>query len=156
MMGGGLVQAVGGGIEELGVASDSLPFDFQTKAHLSGVLRAAFAEDKWGEEDGKAVKSMWTGNMGFTYDSLPFVGKLPFSLTKREVEPNSPSSEWIAAGFNGEGMVQAWRSGIAIAQMLLEEIDPEKTFGWQEWFPELLFVTEERMKNSNPHTRENP
>ncbi|KAL5315469.1 hypothetical protein ACEPPN_016337 [Leptodophora sp. 'Broadleaf-Isolate-01'] len=155
MMGGGFAQAVGGGIEDLGVATDGLPFNFHTKVHLSGILRAAFAEEIWGEEDGKAVKSKWTGNMGFTHDSLPFVGKLPSSLTGRDLEPKVSGSEWIAAGFNGEGMVHAWRSGVALAQMLLEEIAPKKTYGWQEWFPDLLLVTEERIKRSLPLSQEN-
>lgn len=67
--------------------------------------------------------------MGFTYDSLPLVGKLPSSLTGRNLPPKSLGSEWMAAGFNGEGMVHAWRSGIAVAQMLLEHIDPMKIYG---------------------------
>ncbi|KAK0099766.1 hypothetical protein ONS95_013343 [Cadophora gregata] len=148
MMGGGFAQGSGGGVEDVGVATDTCDFDFYTKVHLSGILRAAFAEDKWGEEDSKPIKSMWTGNMGFTRDSLPFVGKVPSSLTGRKLHQKSLGSEWIAAGFNGEGMVHAWRSGIAVAQMVLEDIDPKSCYGWQEWFPEQLLITEERLKVS--------
>ncbi|PVH81662.1 putative FAD dependent oxidoreductase [Cadophora sp. DSE1049] len=150
MMGGGFAQGLGGGIEDFGVATDSRPFDFHTKVHLSGILRAAFAEEKWGEEDSKPIKSMWTGNMGFTHDSLPLVGKLHSSLTGRNLHPKSIGSEWIAAGFNGEGMVHAWRSGVAVAQMMLEDLAPNSSYGWQEWFPDQLLVTEERLKMSAP------
>ena len=154
MMGGGFAQGSGGGLEDFGVATDSRPFDFHTKVHLTGILRAAFAEDKWGEEESTPIKSMWTGNMGFTYDSLPFVGKVPSSLTGRSVHPKSVGSEWIAAGFNGEGMVHAWRSGIAVAQMILEAITPNSSHGWQEWFPDQLLISEERIQNSDLQSHE--
>lgn len=147
MLGGGVAQAVGKGVEDIGVATDGLPFNFHTKVHLAGVLRAVFAEEHWGSEDGKAIKSMWTGNLGFTNDNLPFVGKLPRNLTERDVS-NADGAEWIAAGYNGEGMIHAWRSGIAVAQMILEEMVPGKKFGWEQWLPEQLLITEERVITS--------
>ena len=122
--------------------------------HLTGILKAAFAEENWGEEDKKPIKSMWTGNMGFTYDSLPFVGKVPSSLTGRKVHPKSAGSEWIAAGFNGEGMVHTWRSGIAVAQMILEDSTTNSSRGWQEWLPDQLLITEERIQNSDLQSQE--
>lgn len=149
MLGGGVAQAVGGGIYDMGVASDSLPFDLHTKIHLCGALRAIFAPDYWGEENGTAVKSMWTGNMGFSTDGLPFVGRLPVSLTGRDsMVASKTGAEWVAAGFSGEGMVHAWRSGVAVAQMVLEDISPENTSDWREWLPTEMEITEERIKDA--------
>ncbi|KAG1775012.1 hypothetical protein EV702DRAFT_973857 [Suillus placidus] len=47
--------------------------------------------------------------------------------------------EWIAAGYSGEGMVHAWLSGKAMAEMVLgHEVE--------EWFQDIIRVSEKRWK----------
>lgn len=54
--------------------------------------------------------------MGFSFDELPLVGKLPRSLTNR-----GGDGEWIAAAFNGYGMANCLLSGEALVKMMLGE-----------------------------------
>jgi hypothetical protein len=156
MLGGGLAQASRRGIKEIGIANDLRELELGTKIHLSGVARGVFEPEVWGEEEGKAVKSMWTGIMGFTSDELPFVGKLSTAVTgKKFAEDKSTGSEWVAAGYSGEGMVNAWGCGTAVAQMVLEEMDVGFQSDWRDWFPEQMLVSEERLKDSILQIEEN-
>ena len=87
--------------------------------------------------------------MGFSTDDMPFVGKLPVSLTGRDLSGGVETGcEWVAAGYCGEGMVNAWRSGIAVGQMILEELSPEDKGDWQDWLPEEFCITDERIERS--------
>lgn len=143
MFGGGFAQGKGGGIADLGVATDS-GVDLYTDIHLSGALSAVFGRGNWGAVSGPAVEMMWTGNMGFSADGLPWVGRLPESLTRRgkDMDLEGRGQEWISAGFSGEGMVHAWLCGKALAWMILDDGQV------LSWFPEQMLVTEERIKAS--------
>jgi hypothetical protein len=121
-----LAQSLERGTNEVGIATDSGPLDFHTKIHLSGALRAIYAPETWGEESGTAVKVMWTGSLGVSTDKLPFVGKLPSSFTGRDSSSTQVGSEWTSVGYSGEGMVNVWRYGIAITQMVLEDMSQDK------------------------------
>ena len=79
--------------------------------------------------------------MGFTADGMPLVGRIPESVSGR---PRS-NGEWIAAGFNGYGMVNTWLCGEAVVDMMMSA-DGEVTKAVAEWFPEAYLVTEERMR----------
>ncbi|EKD16287.1 uncharacterized protein L3040_009481 [Drepanopeziza brunnea f. sp. 'multigermtubi'] len=81
------------------------------------------------------LRSSWSGIMGFTGDGLPLVGNLEEGLTGRK-----GGGEWIAAGFNGYGMVNCWMSGIAVANMVLGRGGDNKG-----WFPEAYLACEERL-----------
>ncbi|KAI0427343.1 FAD dependent oxidoreductase [Xylaria sp. FL1042] len=76
----------------------------------------------------------WTGIMGYSRDSHPFVGRVPGSfLAEAEGESASTSASasksnaengtvdglWISAAFTGHGMPVAPRCGIAVAEMML-------------------------------------
>ncbi|KAK5943818.1 hypothetical protein PMZ80_003099 [Knufia obscura] len=84
---------------------------------------------------GKASDSakVWSGILGYTADSLPFVGRLPRRLTWRD-----GSGEWIAAGYNGWGMVNGLLCGSAVAQMVLGK-------DLTAWFPETYGITDKRL-----------
>jgi glycine/D-amino acid oxidase-like deaminating enzyme len=147
MLGGGFAQGEGGGLAELGVSTDS-EISLYTEIHLSGALRAIFGGEKWGRVQGEPVQAMWTGSMAFSADGFPWVGRLPGVATGRS-EHGDEGAEWICAGFSGEGMVQAWLSGRALAQMLVAGDPklsgiPESGEGIATWFPEQLLVTEKR------------
>ncbi|KAJ3531727.1 hypothetical protein NM208_g8753 [Fusarium decemcellulare] len=110
MIGGGFFRSRQQGLDQVGIWDDSqvhaLPL-----MHVRGVMPTVF-EPQWGEGS-KFVKA-WTGILGFTGDLMPFVGPVP---GRRSSTPSS--GEWVAAGFNGEGMVWAWLCGTALAVMVL-------------------------------------
>ncbi|KFY12095.1 hypothetical protein V491_06912, partial [Pseudogymnoascus sp. VKM F-3775] len=136
MFGGGFVQAGFSGLVEMGVASDA-ELNENVAVHLRQGLGGAF--DNVGE-DKFEVKSMWTGNMGFSVDMLPWVGKLPESLTGRGP---GKGAEWVSVGYSGEGMVNAWLCGKALAMMILGEEESIK-----EWFPWHMGISEKRITES--------
>ena len=58
---------------------------------------------------------------------MPFVTRLDNGLTKREVSHASgicadeaDPGEWIAAGFNSEGMISAWLFGTALGLIVTQ------------------------------------
>ena len=64
------------------------------------------------------------------------------NLSKDTVGSMTLPAEWISAGYNGEGMVNAWLCGVALGLMILgrEDISAAKTSGrpqgkLHEWFP---------------------
>lgn len=146
MFGGGFAQGEGGGISDLGVSTDS-ELSLYADIHLSGALSVVFGREDWGAAPGSAVEQMWTGNMGFSADGFPWVGRLPGSLTGRGKDTDREGAEWVSTAFSGEGMVLAWMCGKALGKMLLlhdELLDRE--FADLSWFPEQMLVTEERAK----------
>jgi glycine/D-amino acid oxidase-like deaminating enzyme len=167
MLGGALLQSDGRGLDEIGVSNDA-DVNFNVGTYLSGVLPMLFGTKYWGADWGASrVKSMWTGIMGFTVDMMPFVGRLESSITGREVPKRKISSnkgkrlivepaEWIAAGYNGEGMVNAWLCGVAVGLMVVgsEGADLEAEPGMPggkvaDWLPvEYLLLRERLAKGS--------
>ncbi|GFP58500.1 hypothetical protein TASIC1_0010031100 [Trichoderma asperellum] len=150
MLGGGLFRSKDEGLDQIGVWDDGRTDAFPLM-HLRGSMATIF-EPKWGV--GGELRGAWTGIMGFTGDMLPFVGSLPAEMDVAVQSRKSKakrmqggfergaSGQWLAAGFNGEGMVWAWLSGVAVAIMMLglEEKDLEKAVGrpggrLDEWYP---------------------
>lgn len=159
MFGGGFARSEGGGIADLGIATDD-EMSLYCDIHLSGALPAVFGRQNWGEVQGDPVQAMWTGNMAFSTDGFPWVGQLPSSVTNRPGPTKSePGSEWVSAAFGGEGMVQAWLCGKALATMLLTR-DNELSSNADEdisWLPDQVLVTEERISKAVlPRTVESP
>lgn len=155
MYGGAFAQGIRGGIEEIGIATDS-ELSMYCDIHLSGALRAVFREN-WGVSKEDPVKSMWTGNMGFSSDGLPWVGRVSgLGLTGRdddeqEARITSSGAEWLSAAFSGEGMVHAWLCGKAVARMLLlheGRLTPGQADGDLSWFPPEMLVTKTRVKET--------
>ena len=153
MFGGGFAQSEGGGIEDLGITTDNA-LSLSADIHLSGALSAVFGRKNWGPVNGNAVKQMWTGNMGFSADGLPWVGMLSEKLTGRKRPANGEKiscGEWAAVAYSGEGMVNAWLCGKALATMVLQHCTSEgqgpANFA-PEWFPEQMLITDERIENS--------
>ncbi|KAK7468364.1 hypothetical protein VKT23_002880 [Stygiomarasmius scandens] len=118
----------------------------------------------YNEEFGKGrVIKAWSGIMGYSADRMPWVGRLPPKTAGREgpkypskagaAEETAASSlatsgEWIAAGFSGEGMVQAWMCGKALAGMVLGKDageDPAIPL-----LPDCLIITEKRWRRARP------
>lgn len=147
MFGGGFAQGESFGIADMGVPADN-EMSLAVDIHLSGALSAVFGRESWGCVQGNPVQAMWTGNMGFSTDGFPWVGQLPGSLTHRNGTSNKTGegAEWVCAAFCGEGMVQAWLSGKALATMILKK--DGHSVEDLSWFPDQMLVTEERIKNA--------
>jgi glycine/D-amino acid oxidase-like deaminating enzyme len=166
MIGGGMIQSGRKGFGEFGVASDA-ETNYLTGCHLGGVLPMGFGLENWGEDaPGGRMKNMWSGSLGLTADMMPFVGRLEPGLTGRTpvkaklskdaVGPVTLPAEWISAGYNGEGMVNAWLCGVALGLMVLgrEDISAAKTSGrphgkLEEWFPKEYICSQARVTNAS-------
>jgi glycine/D-amino acid oxidase-like deaminating enzyme len=74
----------------------------------------------------------WSGILGFTQDTMPFVGSLErFPGRQRQ---------WVCGGYHGIGMVKAWRSGEIMAGMLLGE-------GIGDKCPRSMLISDARMRD---------
>ncbi|TEY38116.1 hypothetical protein BOTCAL_0497g00060 [Botryotinia calthae] len=60
----------------------------------------------WENSDAK-IESIWTGVMGYSFDSNPHIGLVP-----------QRSGQFIIAGFNGHGMPVIWLAAKGLAEML--------------------------------------
>lgn len=160
LVGGGFMRSAKQGVDQVGIYDDGSALDTLTVSHIAGILPAIFAP-KWGV--GARVKQAWSGILGLTGDSLPFVGRLDTKRTGRKV-PNQKSlssdprrhGEWIAAGFCGEGMVWAWLCGIGLGIMIAgtEEEDVERLPGrpggkLAEWLPNELLISSRRIRTAD-------
>lgn len=150
MFGGGFANGEGGGVADLGISKDN-DMSVYLDIHLSGALSAVFGHESWGPVQGDPIQAMWTGNMAFSMDGFPWVGRLPTSATGRS-EPvgENTGSEWVCAAFGGEGMVQAWRCGKALGTMILKQDDQLVSTADPDlnWFPEQLLVSEKRISEA--------
>lgn len=161
MAGGGAVQSPEKGMDEFGIWRDDRS-SYSIRAYLDGLLPTIFGAHNWGADMGTRVKMAWTGCMGFTPDLLPYVGVLDQKITKRKAptvrsrKDAKQPGEWISAGFQGEGMVLAWLSGVAVGLMLVGEEDEifEQAPGIPsgkiaEWLPEEFVCSTRRLDRSN-------
>ncbi|KAJ5647388.1 hypothetical protein N7490_003760 [Penicillium lividum] len=66
--------------------------------------------------EGAKVDKIWSGVMGYSYDSNPHIGIVP-----------GESDQYILAGFNGHGMPVIWLSSKEMAKMIVEDVPFEDT-----------------------------
>ncbi|KAJ5378615.1 hypothetical protein N7509_011734 [Penicillium cosmopolitanum] len=157
MVGGGVIQSQDKGIDEFGIWRDD-QISYPVLAYLNGLMPTIFGTNIWGVDEAPRAKQAWTGCMGFTPDLLPFVGKLEDGLTQRKLEfpsekdDNKEAAEWISAGFQGEGMVMAWLSGVAVGMMIIGDEEggflecpgiPEGNV--QDWLPREFVCSKQRV-----------
>jgi len=91
IIGGGLARLPQEGLTEFGETDDT-SLNPLNSGYLANSLVEFFGKH-WGDDDEHGrIRSEWTGIMGFTPNSLPFVGALP-----------GREGMWISAGFNGAG-----------------------------------------------------
>jgi glycine/D-amino acid oxidase-like deaminating enzyme len=65
----------------------------------------------------------WTGIMGYSHDTHPYIGRSP-----------SEPQKWVIGGFHGHGMVRIWLCAKALVQQLLAQISVRPT-PWPAWMP---------------------
>jgi glycine/D-amino acid oxidase-like deaminating enzyme len=78
------------------------------------------------------MKDIWTGVMGYSYDSLPHLGKVP-----------GKPGQYILAGFNGHGMPIIWLAAKGIADMVAKGQSYQET-----GLPWIVQTTAERMEKA--------
>lgn len=107
MVGGGVIQSPGHGIDEFGIWRDD-GVSYTIRAYLEGLMPSIFETDNWGEDSrGSRVKRAWSGCMGFTSNMLPYVGRLDEKLTGRKVPRGSS-----VLGLKGTGWF--WRGCLGL------------------------------------------
>lgn len=84
------------------------------------------------EDSGAAVDSIWTGVMGYSYDSHPHIGAVP-----------GRKEQFILAGFNGHGMPVIWLAAKELALMATQDREFETTR-----LPRLFKTTQERIRKA--------
>jgi len=146
LLGGAPSQSGDDGFDEFGIASGADRGTF-IAAYLRGLLPTLYNP----EQETKFVSS-WTGIMGWSADLMPWVGKIPFSITRRPISPEGSSmenglqrGEWACAGYSGEGMTHIWGCGKALAMMMLG-----KKESIRDWFP-VLSSWDAVQPARNPH-----
>ncbi|CZR67852.1 uncharacterized protein PAC_17751 [Phialocephala subalpina] len=132
IIGGGLVKAAEEGLYEFGTTDDTTKNEGISK-YLAETTPRYFGST-WGEDhpDGR-IRKEWTGIMGYSSDGFPFVGEIP-----------GQKQLWVAASFQGHGMVLCWKSAEALFGMMGG--GSGKDGALKEWFPDVFKVSEERMK----------
>ena len=154
MLGGGAFRSKNNGLDQIGVWDDSRT-DVFTSAYLGGILPIVFSQEKQqrqAETSSRYLQQHWSGIISLTGDSLPFVGKLDSRVcAKNSGDTRDDAAEWIAAGYNGEGMVFAWLCGTALGLMIMgfehEDIPASPGFPGgtlNEWFPKELLLHKKR------------
>lgn len=73
------------------------------------------------QEEAEALRATyeWTGIMGYSGDSSPWVGRVPGTLVSGPNADTDTDRLWISAGYTGHGMPVAARCGIAVAETIL-------------------------------------
>lgn len=94
---------------------------------------AEYFGPQWGEDnlDGR-IRKQWTGIMGYSSQGFPLVGSVP------HVE-----NLWIAASFQGSGMVLCFHTAKALVTMMNDGDEEELN----EWFPRPFRMSEDRLKH---------
>ncbi|KAM0322255.1 hypothetical protein ACHAQA_009543 [Verticillium albo-atrum] len=130
VIGGGLVRPPEEGLEEYGTTDDATLNPIITNYLHDSTPR--YFGTNWGpdHQDGR-IRQAWTGIMGFSPDGLPFVGEMP-----------GEEGLWMAAGFQGHGMVLCWMCAQALAVMMSGRDGREL----QAWFPEAFRISEQRLQ----------
>ncbi|KAI0131398.1 FAD dependent oxidoreductase [Daldinia grandis] len=105
-------------------------FNEEVRDDAVGNFEACFPECRKGElSHGEGLQHAWTGIIGMTTDSVPFVGRI-----------ESLPGQWICAGFNGHGMARIFTCAPGIAKLILGG-------SWDDTgLPECFEITEERLE----------
>ncbi|QKX53265.1 uncharacterized protein TRUGW13939_00341 [Talaromyces rugulosus] len=114
-----------GGIVVGGAAAKFKPFKYQWYNNVDDSILIDAAKDYYNDymqrtyhgwdNSGAAVRQIWSGVMGYSYDSHPHIGSVP----------NKPG-QYINAGFNGHGMPVIWLSAKGLAKMIAHGAPFEK------------------------------
>ncbi|KAI4233574.1 MAG: hypothetical protein L6R40_007025 [Gallowayella cf. fulva] len=131
IIGGCATKAPEEGLYEWGTTDDTtIDHDIGQYVHDSA---AQYFGAQWGEDDPAGrIRKQWTGIMGYSSQGFPLVGLAP-----------NEEDLWIAASFQGSGMVLCFLT----AQALVTMIDGSKDQELKEWFPQAFRMSEDRLQH---------
>ncbi|KAL9600136.1 MAG: hypothetical protein Q9219_003392 [cf. Caloplaca sp. 3 TL-2023] len=132
IIGGCSTKAFEEGLYEWGTTDDTT-----MDPEIARYVRDSAAEyfgSQWGEDHPEGrTRKQWTGIMGYSSQGFPLVGSVPG-------EPNL----WIAASFQGSGMVLCLHTAKALVTMMQKGSDEEL----HKWFPRPFRMTEDRLQHA--------
>ncbi|KAH3663405.1 hypothetical protein OGAPHI_005395 [Ogataea philodendri] len=108
---------------------DSTLFEGDIRGWYEEFMQSNFSS--WDDVKTK-VDYLWTGILGYSVDSLPWIGEVPDQKNK-----------YVLAGFNGHGMPRAFLSAKAISKAVLQNCSITDTE-----IPRSFILTEERLTKS--------
>ncbi|KAL8944094.1 MAG: hypothetical protein Q9216_000685 [Gyalolechia sp. 2 TL-2023] len=131
VIGGCSTKAPKEGLYEWGTTDDTT-----TDPEIAQYVRDSAAEyfgPRWGEDHPSGrIRKQWTGIMGYSSQGFPLVGSVPD-------EPGL----WIAASFQGSGMVLCFHTAQALVTMMNGGDDKR----FDGWFPRPFRMSENRLKH---------
>ncbi|KIW97090.1 uncharacterized protein Z519_02482 [Cladophialophora bantiana CBS 173.52] len=131
VIGGGMHVAKDGGTSEYGNTDDTT-YDENSADYLLECTERYFGAKNWGTDNPEGrCRRIWSGVMGFSSDGYPFVGPVP-----------DEAGLYLAASFQGHGMVLCFLCARAVASMIEGKDDEEL----KSWFPTCYRVSLERMR----------
>ena len=101
----------------------------EVETHYDGYMQRFF--HGW-ENSGARVDKVWTGVMGYSWDSHPHVGTLP-----------GEDNQYVLAGFNGHGMPVVFLSALGLAKMIRDGVEFKDT-----GVPRVFQTTKERIEKA--------
>ena len=90
------------------------------------------------EKTGAKIDKIWTGVMGYSFDTNPHIGAVP-----------EKPGQFILAGFNGHGMPVIWLGAEGLAKMVTQDIEFEQTR-----LPRLFKTTQQRIDRARTMSEE--
>ncbi|XXG97825.1 hypothetical protein Hte_004139 [Hypoxylon texense] len=111
------------------LSADDSAFDAEVRDDAVANLEACFPACARGRlRHGEGLLHTWTGIIGMTTDSVPFVGGI-----------GGLPGQWICAGFNGHGMARIFTCAPGVAKLILGGT-------WEDTgLPECFEITEQRL-----------
>ncbi|KAI1213663.1 FAD dependent oxidoreductase [Annulohypoxylon truncatum] len=112
------------------LTTDDSVFNEEVRVDCVRNFETTFPECEEGSlRHGEGLLHTWTGIVGMTTDSVPFVGKI-----------ESLPGQWICAGFNGHGMARIFTCAPGVAKLILGG-------SWADTgLPECFEITQERIE----------
>ena len=130
IIGGCSTKGPSGGIKEFGTTDDTV-----VNPVIISCLRDCTAEyfgRNWGDDDPSGrIRQQWSGIMGYSVDELPFVGEIP-----------DERNLFIAASFQGHGMVLCYLTAKALVRMMYKDEEEDLDCS----IPKAFHITKSRME----------
>ncbi|KAI4191350.1 MAG: hypothetical protein L6R41_000137 [Letrouitia leprolyta] len=131
VIGGCSTKAPKEGLYEWGTTDDTT-MDPETAQYVKESVEEYFGP-QWGEDHPSGrIRKQWTGIMGYSSQGFPLVGLVP---DERDF--------WIAASFQGCGMVLCFHTAKALVTMMNGGDDQK----FDDWFPRPFRMSRERLKH---------
>lgn len=148
-----LIPRTDGSIIVGGAAAKFFPFKAQWYRNVDDSVLIDAARDYYDaymqrtyrgwEHQGARVSQIWTGVMGYSFDSNPHIGAVP-----------EKPGQFIIAGFNGHGMPLIWLGAKGLAKMLIKDLEGEELPFAETGIPRLFQTTQARIDRARNNREE--